>query len=72
MRRVRGCSSRSSLDTKLHYLPSYLQILNMSNSETPNFTGWCAVDQNASNGGLVSKTFEPKPWDEDDVESELA
>ncbi|KAK9897902.1 putative alcohol dehydrogenase [Cystobasidium minutum MCA 4210] len=43
----------------------------MSTSETLNFTGWCAVDEKAADGGLVSKPFEPKPWDEDDVEMKV-
>lgn len=44
----------------------------MSTSGQANFTGWCAVDEKAADGGLVSKKFEPKPWDEDDVESKQA
>lgn len=37
-------------------------------TQEPNFSGWTAVDKTACDGGLVFKKFEPKPWNEDDVD----
>jgi alcohol dehydrogenase (NADP+) len=39
--------------------------------ENPNFSGWTAVDSKACDGGLVFKEFEPKPWEEDDIDGML-
>lgn len=40
----------------------------MSAAHDRKFEGWAGVDEKAAQGGLVYQSFEPKPWDEDDIE----
>lgn len=35
------------------------------------FAGWAGVNEQAVKGGMVFKEFEPKAWDEDDVDGEM-
>ncbi|WVW86524.1 hypothetical protein I302_108573 [Kwoniella bestiolae CBS 10118] len=39
----------------------------MSSSDR-NFEGWAGVDDRATKGGMVLKQFQPKPWDDNDIE----
>lgn len=32
------------------------------------FGGWAGIDEKAAQGGMKYVEFEPKPWDEDDVD----
>lgn len=42
----------------------------MSSTQDCKFEGWAGIDDNATKGGMVFKTFTPKTWDEDDIDGE--
>jgi hypothetical protein len=37
-------------------------------SETPVWKGWAGLDEQSTKGNLVFEEFEPKAWEEDDIE----
>lgn len=39
----------------------------MASNET-KFEGWVALDKNAAEGHMVWQAYEPKPWEETDVD----
>lgn len=41
-------------------------------SQDHKFTGWVGADANSINGNLEWKSFEPKPWEERDVDIEIS
>lgn len=36
------------------------------------FTGWLGLDKDSVNGKMVWKEFEPKPWEETDVDIKIS
>ncbi len=40
----------------------------MANQENSKFEGWVALDKTAAEGNMVWQRYEPKPWEETDVE----
>ncbi|EHK50464.1 uncharacterized protein TrAtP1_007571 [Trichoderma atroviride] len=42
----------------------------MSSNET-KFEGWVALDKNAAEGQMVWQTYEPKPWEETDIDIKI-
>lgn len=43
----------------------------MSSSSAPSFEGWVAFDRSAAKGNMKWTTYEPKPFEETDIEMEI-
>lgn len=51
-----------------YQLPTLTSKTMSAITASSKFGGWAGIDEKAAQGGMKYVEFEPKPWDEDDVD----